>query len=359
MLNNNIKIYGYIGSQNIIPGSTRDIECSINEDLYAHDDHGNRIRSLSFNQYLMDVDRSIWHNKIIKWANEQPGALSGVFLDVAQPYLHLANYTSTPANYDKSNHAGSMMSMFRHLRDSYSGDIIINGLRPGLSVPDYTDDITGGMVEGFIFSRPNQEINTQRTMNHINALLKASGKGLLATTATKGYKDETGKRVYAVACYLCGCSDGSSYCYLDIPTEFAQRLQYYPEYDIDLGLPLDMPKTIYDILDMETGIVKRQFRDGIVIVNATDISQQIELTSSYDEISVSGGGTFDDIGELRYQRIPAGMVTIHAGSAKILKKAGEPLTGIRLTGDITFGSTSIKDITFEGTMEEITINTGE
>jgi hypothetical protein len=141
------------------------------------------------------------------------------------------------------------------------------------------------------------------------------------SACTKGYKENTDSRIFALACYLLGANELSTYNFVDIDNEFSNPLQYYPEYEIDLGNPVDYPNKVVELLDPETNLVIRLFEKGMVIVNPWSYHIDIQLDATYQKITPHGGGIvrIDGItdGYLTYESI-SGCVTVPKQSAIIL-----------------------------------------
>lgn len=320
-VNPNITLLGYVNFKTLIPGSTRYQECDSDETLFAHDVNGDRIMTISFGNYLMDIYNPDWVDKLVQWADDFPPWFDGIFLDVAQPKLLENDYVLLPDGYDANAYAAQSAIVMDTICANYAGIVVYNGLNSGLNQENYSDNTDGGLMEGFIFSRSSQAVDFQRVYNYCNALLKAGREGLLATACTKIYKDNIQNRIFAVACYLLGANDLSRYSVIDIGKEYSDPLQYYPEYKIWFKNPIDMPETIDDLLE-PNNLVIRQFKEGVVIVNPWDYDIDTPIKrGGYRKLTLSGGGVVNESGEcknsLRSQRV-GGMTTIPAESAMIL-----------------------------------------
>ena len=321
IINPNVKLLGYVSFRTLIPDSARFLECDGDETLFAHDPQGERITTISFENYLMDIYNPDWAAKLIQWANEFPSWFDGIFLDVAQPTLLENDYVVLPDGYDADAYAIQSASVMDALCAAYPGMVVYNGLKSGLNQEGYSDNTDGGLMEGFIFSRSSQAVDVQKFYNYCNALLKAGRGNLIASACVKTYKGNIQNRMFAVACYLLGANNLSRYNVVDIDTEHSDPLQYYPEYKIWFKNPIDMPETIDDLLK-PNNLVVRRFKEGVVIVNPWDYDIDIPLVDGkYRKLTLSGGGVVSESGKcknsLRSKRV-GGITTIPAESAMIL-----------------------------------------
>ena len=255
--NPEISIIGYLNSKHLFPGSARYEECADNEEIFAHDVRGNRIKSLDFDQYLTDIHNPDWTVKTIQWANRLPPAFDGVFLDVAQPILVEFNYRYLPKGYNPSEHAIAMKELLYNVKHNTQGMVVFNGLEDGLEYDGYTDNVDGGLIEGFIFSRLRQDADFERVNDHVNVLIESGKRGIIGAVSVKGCKENINSRMFALACYFLGENELSIYNFVDINNEFSNPLQYCPEYKIGLGSPVNYPNKMEDLLDPDTNLLIR------------------------------------------------------------------------------------------------------
>ncbi len=69
------------------------------------------------------------------------------------------------------------------------------------------------------------------------------------------------------------------------------NIYYYPEYEIDLGVPLDRYRV------NGKGIYERQFEKGMVLVNPSDTeSYTYRLDRKYNKVIPVGGGVLQEDG---------------------------------------------------------------
>ncbi|HVS34819.1 MAG TPA: putative glycoside hydrolase [Gemmataceae bacterium] len=111
--------------------------------------------------------------------------------------------------------------------------------------------------------------------------------------------------------------------YLNI--DYGGGAQYFPQYGLNLGAPTTpLPSNVSSYL--WNGVYRRDFQNGIVLVNPGSATYTLNLGGTYQEVEGSGGGTLTDSqidangnyigGSLNYQNVSS--VTLTGGSAVIL-----------------------------------------
>ncbi|MBV8562765.1 MAG: hypothetical protein JOZ56_06710, partial [Actinobacteria bacterium] len=95
------------------------------------------------------------------------------------------------------------------------------------------------------------------------------------------------------------------------------RVSWFPEYDIDLGAPVDPPG-----LRQDQGAFVRRFANGLVVVNPGDSTVTYRLPAQMSLVTPSGGGAVPDSGELpsswTLQQTPVSTVTLGPRRAAVL-----------------------------------------
>jgi hypothetical protein len=114
--------------------------------------------------------------------------------------------------------------------------------------------------------------------------------------------------------------------YLNMMTnDSGSHAWYYPEYQLNLGAPVtplasDVSQYLWN------GVYRRDFQNGMVLVNPTDTTVTLTLPGTYQQVQGTGGGILGDTdlnaqgqyvgGQLTYT--PVTQVTLVPGSAAIL-----------------------------------------
>src|SRR6516165_8684921 len=79
--------------------------------------------------------------------------------------------------------------------------------------------------------------------------------------------------------------------YLNI--DYGGGVQYYPEYQLDLGTPTAPPPS--DVSSyLWDGVYRRDFQNGFVLVNPGSTTHTLNLGGAYQEVQGHGGGPLDD-----------------------------------------------------------------
>jgi hypothetical protein len=179
---------------------------------------------------------------------------------------------------------------------------------------DSTDySLTAGVfVEGF--ADPSfAPADWQRSMNQILGLV-AKHKIVIVQNYL-GASTDVATRLYYLANYLLMRGDRS---YLD---DFASwPLEWYPEWDVDLGAPLTTAATVADLA--RSGACAREFANGWAVVNPTASAATLTFPASARLVMPQGGGAVDTTGaqpgSLSYGS--AASVTLQPATAAIVLK---------------------------------------
>ena len=240
-------------------------------------------------------------------------------MDDAGPTLYFPCFSGLPRNYDPNEYALEMKNLLSAV--SRHTPVVFNGLKEGLKYNNYLDGLEGGLLEGFIFTRNNQWVKTDTVSQDIDAMIQARKKKKRVFVTVKAYMNDINNRIFALSCYLLGASDYSYYNFVDINYEFSSYPQYYPEYDIHLGLPLKSPDKVTDMIDSTTRLAIRYFQNGVVGVNPWPYDIKVLLPKVYYKVVPRGGGivSYDGTsnGYLYYERV-YGYMVIPRQSAVIL-----------------------------------------
>ena len=184
---------------------------------------------------------------------------------------------------------------------------------------DFTEFSDGGMIEGFAAAGPYSSYAPEDWELQMNRILDytANGKILLLET----YLDmwELQRRLYAIASYLLVKGHQTFYTCLGVGEN---ALEWYPEYDLDLGSYLqEPPDSLKELWDSTWNVYKRDYENGIVLVNPWYNEVTIaELNDTLYSVSFQGGGYVDGAGmasgSLNYTSVTG--LTIPGNSAVIL-----------------------------------------
>ena len=171
----------------------------------------------------------------------------------------------------------------------------------------------GAFIEGF--ADPTFALaDWQRSTNKVLDLV-AKHKIVIAQNYLKATAD-VATRVYYLANYLLVRGERT---YLDY---FAGGpLEWYPEWDVDLGAPAKSAATVADLL-MASGAYQREFAKGWAVVNPGDAPVTVTFPAGSKQIVAQGGGAIDAAGTAAGSTTttPVTSLTLAAHSAAIVLK---------------------------------------
>ena len=156
--------------------------------------------------------------------------------------------------------------------------------------------------------------------------LTSQGKILIGQTESLWSPE---RRMFAVASYLLWKNDRS---YINL--ELGMEPEWYPEYEVPIGAPTQPPTTLDALRDPATGLYRRAFTNGLVVVNPTAQTRTMQLPGTLHRATANGGGfvpssgVLPDTWKLTYQ--PVTQVTLAAGAAAVLvddPQGGDPGSG--------------------------------
>ncbi len=180
---------------------------------------------------------------------------------------------------------------------------------------DYSN-LDGAMLEGFAEWGGNNYFGSDDwalQQNRILPLIKAD-KILIGQT----YPDpaEVNERLFVLGTYLLV---KGKYTYINLDTGLDP--EWFPEYTIDLGAPIDpLPDDIAAYLDPTWQVYVRHYAKGLVLVNPTDTAHLINLGGTYYRANPGGGGVVPadgtPPGSISYAAVTS--LTLGANQAAIL-----------------------------------------
>ncbi len=103
---------------------------------------------------------------------------------------------------------------------------------------------------------------------------------------------DVNERLFVLGTYLL-IKGTHTYLNLDI----AMEPEWFPEYSIDLGSPIDpLPVTIDGFFDATSQLYVRHYAKGMVIVNPSADAHTINLGGTYQRVNPIGGGLVPEDG---------------------------------------------------------------
>lgn len=285
----------------------------------------NRVFFCDWGSYLMDTDdagwRSYWFGEVARQlaANDD----DGVFMDSLSVPNYLGRFNpafpAVDATFEKQWSEKIRRWLVTTKQQFGSRYLILPNAGHWVTTRDVTDysPADGVMIEGF--AKWNQYtllelVDWQLQMNRI-LNLERQNKIIIAQSYLDSPNDLTARNFY-IANYLL-VKGARTF----VNLELGQEPEWFPEYDIPIGAPTDsLPVNVDGWRDAATGLYRRSYSNGLVIVNPTNSTRTMSLGKTYYLAQANGGGYLpaDGVptGTINYQATNS--VTLAAGTAAIL-----------------------------------------
>lgn len=312
------------------------------EKAYAHNSKGNRIKETEYAQgwYLMDLCSGEWREYFVEKAKERINqyGIDGIFVDdmgMVSGLSGVKRIDSMPGHFvgnswrqytdDEWYQCG--YDFLDHVKKKLGDKIVVfNGLyhRPPQYDTTLLEVTDGGMREGFIltgkYDRFLDEAGWRKLLNQIIKDINKYNKRLSAASRMQIANPTVDDRMFCFTSYLLINKPGNvSYS----SPKYPDGLYYFPEMDVDIGLPTEEASSIDGYYDTEKRLYIRKYSKGLVAVNPNAESRKITLERPYYLVIPQGGGkikengTYD--GRLDYKKVSE--VTVPAQTGIILLKA--------------------------------------
>jgi uncharacterized protein (TIGR03437 family) len=285
----------------------------------------NRVFFCDWGSYLMETDDAGWRGY---WWGEVARQLTandndGVFMDSLSVPNYLGRFSPAfPAvdlTFEKQWSEKIRQWLVATKQQFGSRYLVIPNTGHWVTTRDVTDysPADGVLIEGF--AKWNQYtlldvVDWKLQMNRI-LNLERQNKIIIAQSYLDGPQDLTSRNFY-IANYLLVKGTRTF-----VNLELGQEPEWFPEYDIPIGSPSDsLPVNVDGWRDAATGLYRRNYSNGMVVVNPTNATLTLNLGKTYYLAQASGGGYLpaDGVptGSINYQALNA--VTLPAGTAAIL-----------------------------------------
>lgn len=274
-----------------------------------------RVLQCDWGWYLMELSssayRTWWQGEALRQLRANDA--DGLFLDsLSVPnYLGGASYVPNLPDLDlvfEQAWAQRIHNWLDWLQTQPAGAYyIVPNVGSWITTRDPTDysPVDGVMIEGFALeadASPYALEDWRLQMNRILSLVSAN-KAIINQTYVYGNQE----RLFAVGSYL--LIKGSR-TYFNLELDYAP--EWWPEYDLPVGYPTQNAGADIDNLLLPSGLYRRNFNNGFVLVNPTNpwdgTGQTIPITlgGTYYLAQTSGGG------EVPVNGIPTGSITYQA-----------------------------------------------
>jgi uncharacterized protein (TIGR03437 family) len=292
--------------------------------FYQHSG-SNRVFFCDWGSYLMNTDDAGWRSYWLGEVTRQLAANDndGVFMDSLSVPNYLGRFNPPFPAVDipfEQQWAEKIRRWLVTVKQQFgSRYLAIPNAGHWVTTRDVTDysPADGVMIEGFAKwdqYTPLELVTWQLQMNRI-LNLERQNKIIIAQSYLDGPGDLTARNFY-IANYLL-IKGARTFINLELGLE----PEWFPEYDIPIGSPVDsLPVNVDGWRDAATGLYRRNYTNGLVIVNPTNTTRTMNLGQTYYLTQASGGGYLpaDGVptGSLQYQATSS--VTLLPGTAAIL-----------------------------------------
>ncbi|OAG26995.1 hypothetical protein TH606_09205 [Thermodesulfatator autotrophicus] len=293
------------------------------EDWFWHNEKGERVRSKQDGKYLMNIMnpefRKYWKKSIARQIIA--GKYQAVFLDSASPAL--LPWEAAHADPWLAGRA-VITRRFKELKgltwsgayENFMADLTgfleflgfatlpnIGALFTSWDTTDYYTTASGAFMEHAFQTKNAKDWKTamNRTLKLIN-----QDKIVIFQPYLKADNDyET--RMYYLSCYLL---IKGRYSYLHY---FAKKIfSWYPEWEVELGRPLEPVKSIRD-LEINKNLYCRKYEKGEVCVNISRKNKVVSFNKPVFRVIPQGGGPVNKEGEIN------GMLLFEKGKSFVIK----------------------------------------
>jgi hypothetical protein len=318
------------------------------EDWFMHNGDGDRLHNETWDWYLHDISNADYQKYFIDStiADMRATGAQGLFGDSFEAGIGdgwFAQYDPRFAGTNAGNpeawpggvtwldqlhdFAGAVQGAFHAVPESFLFMPNVDALVTSWAKQDFTN-VDGVFMEGFgdwggvYYGAPS---DWTLSMNRAISLASADKVLIMQPSLWDTPDSATGQlqREYLVGTYLLLQGD---YTFLNIISpDQGSSTSYFPEYDVALGSPLSALPTNVSKYQWN-GVYRRDFQNGIVLVNPGTDDITVNLGADYKLVTGSGGGALDDKsldslghyigGKLSYQTLHT--ITVHAGGAAIL-----------------------------------------
>lgn len=192
----------------------------------------------------------------------------------------------------------------------------LGGLITGWDTTDYGVG-DGGMVEGFAFWNSGNYFDVSDWHLQVDRALALARAGKILICQSYVDAGDYDGRMFVTASYLLL---KNLHTYVNMMSADVMALEYYPEYDINLGPATQPPADSLDALfNPSWGVYRRDYANGIVLVNPGDSVVSIaSLGGTYRLVTASSGGAVATggtrPGHLNYANVTSLSMQPHTGA---------------------------------------------
>lgn len=298
-----------------------------------------RVFWCDWGSYLMDTDNAGWRNYWLGEVTRQMAANDndGVFADSLSVPTHLGPYSFRPnfPPYDPTFEDAYSLKIQRWLTYAKQqfGDryLLIPNAGSWITTRDKTDysAADGVMIERFAMKRGgafHEVADWKVQLNRALGLIRQD-KVLIANNDL-GDPADLQTRLFLLSNYLL---IKAKHTFINI--ELGINPEWFPEYELPIGSPTDAVQSSVDgWLDASTGLYRRAYSNGMVVVNPTNETRTLNLGGTYYLVQPSGGGDVPasgiPTGTINYQQVSAITLAPHTGAVLLRSTSSSTVTSV-------------------------------
>jgi hypothetical protein len=276
-----------------------------NENMFCHH-KDSRIKTI-WTSWLMDgsdlVEKTApdalnhWVNYYAATASDQVNSFNydGLFIDSATHNLWSgAVYNFMPDNYSSVKWREGRYRALEFIKSYFPDRIVIfNGLHSGNGAEHSLALTDGGLWETFAFRSETGKYQGEDKWKKAIELAERNkeDKYIGITSKKPNLIADLQSRIFILASYLMVGNQNVALTMIDMNYDQLKSIYYFPEYEIDLGVPLS------NFSFNEQNLYERKFEKGLVLVNPNDTESYIYyLDRKYYRVIPIGGGVLQEDG---------------------------------------------------------------
>jgi hypothetical protein len=289
-----------------------------------------RVYNCDWGWYLVELNdpgwRAWWSDQVM--AQMAASEADGLFADSfsVPNYLGAGRYNPSLPEVDAAFEeawARHIQDFTAYLQERFGEYYFIPNVGGWLVTRDPTDysGADGVMIEGFAEWEPHSPFELADWQLQMNRILDLTRRDKVVIA--QSYLWDPGDvetRLFYLGNYLLV---KGRYSYLNI--EYSMEPEYFPEYDMELGPPLDeLPAGIDGYFNTGWGVYSRRYAQGLILVNPGPDTRSIDLGGTYYLAQPGGGGIVPangDISAWSVQYTPVNRIELGPDQAAILLNA--------------------------------------
>lgn len=264
--------------------------------------------------YVMELDdpgwREWWSGQVL--AQIEATESDGLFADSfnVPSYIGADHYNPPLPDFDaafEESWTRRIEEFTAYAKGRFGTRYFIPNVGEWVTTRDTTDysGADGVMVEGFSEWGPHDPFELEDWRLQMNRVLGLTRQGKAVIAQSYIFEpDDVETRMFYLGNYLL-VKGRHSY----INVDYGMEPEYFPEYDIDLGPPVDdLPGEIDGLFSADWGLYARRYENGLVLVNPGADAVVADLGGTYYLAEPVGGGIVPEDGDISAWSVGYGAV---------------------------------------------------